>query len=57
MPGLGDQRHLTFLKSYQRTFKWQFGTTKDAQALLEYITKKDYKTFFDANFWVTGLPD
>ncbi len=33
---------LTFLKSYQKSFAWKFGTTKHVAGLLQYLTKKDY---------------
>src|ERR1051325_3917804 len=39
---LGDNLFLTFLKSYQKSFRWKFGTTKDVGGLLQFITKKDY---------------
>jgi hypothetical protein len=53
---LGDQMFLTFLKSYQKTFRWKFGSTKTVAGMLQFLTKKDYTTFFEANYWGTGLP-
>jgi len=53
---LGDQTFLTFLKSYQKSFRWKFGSTKTVVGLLNFLTKKDYNPFFDANFWGTGMP-
>ncbi|HXH37623.1 MAG TPA: hypothetical protein VNN08_03270, partial [Thermoanaerobaculia bacterium] len=53
---LGDTVFLTFLKSYQKSFAWKVGTTKDVAGLLSFITKKDYKPFFDQYFWGTAMP-
>ena len=53
---LGDQVFLTFLKSYQKTFRWNFGSTKTVAGLLQALTKKDYMPFFEANYWGTGMP-
>jgi hypothetical protein len=53
---LGEQTFLTFLKSYQKSFRWKFGSTKTVAGLLQFMTKKDYGPFFDQNFWGTGMP-
>ena len=53
---LGDQVFLTFLKSYQKSFRWTFGSTKTVAGLLQALTKKDYMPFFEANYWGTGMP-
>ncbi len=53
---LGDDLFLTFLKSYQKSFRWKFGSTKTVAGLLQFLTKKDYGPFFEANYWGTGLP-
>jgi hypothetical protein len=53
---LGDQVFLTFLKSYQKSLRWKFGTTKTVAGLLQALTKKDYMPFFEANYWGTGMP-
>jgi hypothetical protein len=53
---LGDDLFLTFLKSYQRSFAWKFGTTRNVVSLLQFLTKKDFGPFFEANFWGTGMP-
>ena len=53
---VGDQTFLTFLKSYQKTFRWKFGTTRHVAGLLQFLTKKDYGPFFEENFWGTGMP-
>lgn len=54
---LGDQAFLTFLKSYQKSFRWKTGTTKDVIGLLQFITKKDYGPWFEENFYGSGFPD
>jgi len=54
---LGDNAFLTFLKSYQKSFRWKFGTTKDVAGLLQFITKKDYMPFFDQYYWGTAMPN
>lgn len=54
---LGDTQFLTFLKSYQKSFRWKFGTTKDVAGLLQFMTKKDYMPFLDRYFWGTAMPD
>jgi aminopeptidase N len=53
---LGDQMFLTALKSYQKTFRWKFGSTATFEGLLEWLTKKDYKDFFEKYYWGTGMP-
>jgi aminopeptidase N len=53
---VGEESFLTFLKSYQKTFRWKFGSTKHVEGLLGFLTKKDFKPFFDANYWGMGLP-
>ncbi len=53
---VGDDTFLTFLKSYQKTFRWKFGTTKQVAGLLQVLTKKDWMPFFEKNYWGTGMP-
>jgi aminopeptidase N len=53
---VGDTTFLTFLKSYTKTFNFKFGTTKDVAGLLGFMTKKDYKPFFEQYFWGTAMP-
>jgi hypothetical protein len=53
---VGDQTFLTFLKSYQKSFRWKFGSTKTVAGLLQALTRKDFMPFFEANYWGTGLP-
>jgi aminopeptidase N len=53
---LGDQMFLSALKSYQKSFRWKFGSTKTFEGLIEWLTKKDYTAFFESNYWGIGLP-
>jgi hypothetical protein len=53
---LGDEKFLTFLKSYQKTFNFKFGTTAHVAGMLQFITKNDYTKWFDDNYWGTGMP-
>ncbi|MDL2717142.1 MAG: M1 family aminopeptidase [Acidobacteriota bacterium] len=53
---IGDKPFLVFLNSCQATFRWKFGSTKMVQAVLEAVTKKDWKPFFDDCYWGTGMP-
>ena len=53
---VGDQMFLTFLKSYQKSFHGKFGTTKDVAGLLAFMTKKDYKPFFESYYYGTAMP-
>ena len=54
---LGDQTFLTFLKSYQKSFQWKFGSTKDVSGLLTFMTKKDYEPYFQKYYWGTDFPN
>jgi hypothetical protein len=53
---IGDDKFLVFLKSYQKTFAWKFGTTKDVIGLLGFMTKQDWNPFFDQYYWGTAVP-
>ena len=53
---LGDEAFFTFLKSYQKSFAWKFGSTKMVAGLLQYMTKKDYMPFFEKYYWGTEMP-
>ena len=53
---LGDQQFLTFLKSYQKSFRWKFGSTKTIASFLQFMTKKDYMPFFEQYYWGTAMP-
>ena len=54
---LGDQQFLSFLKSYQRSFQFKYGSSDTVAGLLEFITKKDYKPYMDRYFWGTEIPE
>ncbi|MGZ4808248.1 MAG: M1 family aminopeptidase [Thermoanaerobaculia bacterium] len=54
---MGDQMFLTFMKSYQKSFRWKFGSTNGVAGLLQFITKKDYQPFFEKYYWGTAMPD
>jgi len=53
---LGDEKFLTFLKSYQKTFHFKYGTTAHVAGMLQFVTKKDFTQWFDENYWGTGMP-
>jgi hypothetical protein len=53
---LGDEAFFTFLKSYQKSFAWKFGSTKMVAGLLQYMTNKDYMPFFEKYYWGTEMP-
>ena len=54
---LGDEQFLTFLKSYQKSFRGKYGTTADVMGLLQFLTKKDYAPFFEQYYYGTAIPD
>lgn len=54
---LGDEKFLTFLKSYLKTLHGKSGSTKLVADLLHVMTGKDYAPFFDANYWGTAMPE
>ena len=54
---LGDEAFFTFLKSYQKSFAWKFGSTKMMAGLLQHMTRKDYMPFFEKYYWGTEMPD
>ncbi|HJU84602.1 MAG TPA: M1 family aminopeptidase [Holophagaceae bacterium] len=53
---LGDDRFLVFMRSLQTNFKGKFLSTQQVEAFLEFMTKKDWKPFFEQNYWGTGFP-
>jgi aminopeptidase N len=54
---LGDTQFLTFLKSYTKSFNFKFGTTNNLAGLLQFMTRKDYRPFFEKYFWGTATPE
>lgn len=53
---LGDDKFLTFMRSLQGIFAWQFLTTPDMAKLLQRIDGKDYMPFFEAYYYGTEMP-
>ncbi len=53
---LGDEKFLTFFKSYTKSFQWKFGTTADVGGLLGFMTKQDWKPFLDQYYWGLAMP-
>ena len=53
---VGDQTFLTSFKTFLSNRKWRFETTADYQNLLEFLTKKPWKDFFDRYYWGTETP-
>jgi len=53
---VGDEVFLTFLKSYVKSFQGKFGTTNDVAGLLGFMTKKDWKPFFEQYYWGLAMP-
>ncbi len=53
---LGDDQFLTFLKSFQKSFRWKFGSTKKVERFLQFMTNQDFGPFFEANYWGTAMP-
>jgi len=54
---VGDETFMTFLKSYQKSFHNKLGTTKDVAGLLGFMTKQDFKPFFEKYYWGTDVPE
>lgn len=54
---LGDEQFLTFLKSFQKSFRGRYGTTEDVMGLLQFMTKKDYAPFFEQYYYGQAVPD
>lgn len=53
---LGDEKFLTFLKSHTKSFQGKFRTTADVAGLLGFMTRQDWKPFFDQYYWGTAMP-
>ncbi len=53
---VGDKVFQTFLKSYQATFRWKFGTTEHLNGLLKHLTGTDHSAFFEHYYWGPELP-
>ena len=53
---LGEDKFLTFLRSLQGIFAWQFLTTPDMARLLQRIDGKDWMPFFEQYYYGTEMP-
>jgi len=53
---VGDPAFYRFLRATQAQFQGKFATTEDIRQILEAVTKKDFKAFFQAYYWGTALP-
>jgi len=54
---LGDEAFLTFLKSYQKSFRGKYGSTTHVLGLLQFLTKKDYAPWFEQYYYGTAMPE
>jgi hypothetical protein len=54
---MGDQQFYAFFKSFQSNFNFKYGSAEQMAALLEFITKKDYRPYMDRYFWGTEMPE
>jgi hypothetical protein len=53
---LGDETFLTSLKTFQSNLRWKDGSTALYENLLEFLTKKSWKDFFEKYYWGTEMP-
>jgi hypothetical protein len=53
---IGDETFWTFLKTFQSNRKWEFGTTALVEDLLQFLTKRAWRDFFERYFWGTEIP-
>ncbi len=53
---IGDAAFLRFLHACQVKSAWEFGNTAMVESVLESVTQKDWKPFFDAYYWGTAMP-
>ena len=53
---LGEEGFLDFLRAYQESAAWKFGSTRGVAGLLEARTMKDFMPFFDRYFWGMETP-
>ncbi len=54
---IGEKAFATFLKSYQASFRWKFGSSADVIGLLQAITQKDYSGQINPILWGTAMPE
>jgi aminopeptidase N len=53
---LGEDKFLTFMRSLQGIFAWQYLTTPDMAKLLQRIDGKDWMPFFEQYYYGTEVP-
>jgi hypothetical protein len=53
---IGEEKFLTFLKTFQSNRKWRTGSSALAADLLHFLTGKSWADFFDRYFWTTQWP-
>ncbi len=53
---LGDQSFLDFLKAFQESHAWKFGSTRSLAELLQERTRKDFMPFFERYYWGMEMP-
>lgn len=53
---VGDEAFRAFLRSYQESFAWQFGSTRTLGERLQAMTGKDYAPFLEKYYWGTEMP-
>ena len=54
---LGEEKFLTFLKTFQTYRKWKKGSTALVAELLHALTGRDYAPFFEKYYWGTEYPE
>ncbi|HWC64783.1 MAG TPA: M1 family aminopeptidase, partial [Thermoanaerobaculia bacterium] len=53
---IGEEKFLTFLKTFQSNRKWNTGSSALVADLLHYLTGKSWTDFFDRYYWGTEYP-
>jgi hypothetical protein len=53
---LGDDKFLSFFRSFQGIYAWKFATTHDMITLLQKLTGRDYTPWFEQYVWGTEMP-
>jgi aminopeptidase N len=54
---IGEVSFLTIIKNYYSTYKYKNANTDDFRAIVEKVTKKDFKLFFKKWLYEVNLPD
>ncbi|HET9793391.1 MAG TPA: M1 family aminopeptidase [Thermoanaerobaculia bacterium] len=53
---IGEEKFLTFLKTFQSNRKWRTGSSALTADLLRFLTGRSWTEFFDRYFWSTEWP-